>query len=289
MYLSHLMIDVGDNPDRPRPGRLWLRNMYHVHQRLCMAFPSSVRKEDDPRFLAPYKPDDFPQQRHLAGQKDTEIDSATLAQVHTQRSEGAGFLFRVDPLPGGRAMIVVLSQQKPDWAYAFGLNPEHDPRTKRPIGNAGYLLAAIPEEPRPLHVSINSGARFRFRLTANPTRKTGTLMKSERLAMEECGMKYPKRHGRRDPVPQEALEQWLRIRSEGCGFRLIKITAIQTGYVYFNKTHDAGNGQRLRSARYEGILEVTDPGAFRETLASGIGSAKAYGFGLLSVAPVSGG
>ncbi len=40
MYLSSLLIDVGDNPDRPRPGRLWLRNLYHVHQRLCMAFPS---------------------------------------------------------------------------------------------------------------------------------------------------------------------------------------------------------------------------------------------------------
>jgi hypothetical protein len=53
MYLSHLMIEVGSDPDRPRPGRLWLRNMYHVHQRLCMAFlpPVSKKNKDDPEFL----------------------------------------------------------------------------------------------------------------------------------------------------------------------------------------------------------------------------------------------
>ena len=59
MYLSCLLINVGDNPDHPRPGRLWLRNLYHVHQRLCMAFPSASRKADDPDFLRPFKPEDF--------------------------------------------------------------------------------------------------------------------------------------------------------------------------------------------------------------------------------------
>ena len=52
MFLSCLLIDIGDNPDRPRPGRIWLRNLYHVHQRLCMAFPSDPRKTDDRDFLA---------------------------------------------------------------------------------------------------------------------------------------------------------------------------------------------------------------------------------------------
>jgi CRISPR system Cascade subunit CasE len=39
---------------------------------------------------------------------------------------------------------------------------------------------------------------------------------------------------------------------------------------------------------YEGELEVTDTAAFRQALEKGIGSGKAYGFGLLSVAPASG-
>ena len=41
------------------------------------------------------------------------------------------------------------------------------------------------------------------------------------------------------------------------------------------------------AVRFDGFLRVTDAGAFRETLTRGIGSGKAYGFGLLSVAPVN--
>ena len=38
--------------------------------------------------------------------------------------------------------------------------------------------------------------------------------------------------------------------------------------------------------RFDGVLEVTDVAAFTETLAGGIGSAKAFGFGYLTVAPL---
>ncbi|MBI4518088.1 MAG: type I-E CRISPR-associated protein Cas6/Cse3/CasE [Deltaproteobacteria bacterium] len=44
--------------------------------------------------------------------------------------------------------------------------------------------------------------------------------------------------------------------------------------------------ERWISALYEGILEVTDPDHFRGTIISGIGPGKAFGFGLLSFAPV---
>lgn len=285
MYLSCLLINLGDDPDREDwRNRNWLRNLYRVHQRLAMAFPSDQRRNCDPEFLAPYKSEDFPEQRHLADQKDTEIDPAALAQVHTARSAGAGFLFRVDPLPGGRAMIVVLSHQEPDWSYAFGLYSDlTDPQTKRPIGNAGHLLAALPDKPRSFQISLNSDARFRFRLTANPTKKTDTLSKEERLA------KTPKRHGRRVAVPPEQFRQWLVARSKQHGFRLVgplEDTLITVaGYVYVNKTHDSSKGQRLRSVRYDGLLEIVDVERFRKALHSGIGPAKAFGFGLLSVAP----
>jgi len=61
---------------------------------------------------------------------------------------------------------------------------------------------------------------------------------------------------------------------------------MQVGYVYVNKTRDPTKGQRLRSVRYDGLLEVLDEERFRESLLSGIGPAKAFGFGLLSIAPV---
>lgn len=55
-----------------------------------------------------------------------------------------------------------------------------------------------------------------------------------------------------------------------------------------SRDEKCGEKQRLTfsSVLFEGELEITDANAFRQTLAQGIGSGKAYGFGLLSIAPV---
>lgn len=269
MYLSALLIDVGTNPDRPRPGRLWLRNLYRVHQRLCMAFPYPETKENDPDFLKPYQPcafhDSHPDYCSVSVEAD-HTRPCTLVEkpVHVPRDGQHNFQFRLDPQTGGRVVILVLSALEPDWDYAFH--------------NAQYLLAAPPATPGPLQASFSLGAKVHFWLVANPTRKIDT----------KSGPDGKRRHGRRVPVPptDDALRNWLERRAEACGFRLGVLTLIQPGYVYVNKSRDAGKGQRLRSVRYEGMLDVTDTNRFRDTLIEGIGPAKAFGFGLLSVAPV---
>lgn len=242
MFISMLLIDVGNDPDRPRPGRLWLRNRYRVHQRLCMAFPSAKREADDPDFLKPYDPEDFG--------KD---------HVHVARKPESGFLFRIDPQTGGGVVILAQSAIKPNWEYAFH--------------NAGYLLAAPPEV-KPFDPRFAEGEQFRFRLVANPTRKIGT----------KSGPDGRRRHGKRVPVPADRLFAWLSRQAEQAGFSPVEErTSIQPGYVYINKTRD-DRGQRLFCARYDGLLQVTDADAFRETLSGGVGPGKAFGFGLLSVA-----
>ena len=85
MFLSCLFIDVGANPDRPRPGRMWLRNLYHVHQRLCMAFPSAPRISEDPGFLKPFKPEDFAKTRFMCSVRPTPASSSA-----STRSPAAG-------------------------------------------------------------------------------------------------------------------------------------------------------------------------------------------------------
>lgn len=255
MFLSRLIIDIGDNPDRPRPGRMWLRNIYHVHQRLCMAFPSAERKADDVDFLKPFKSEDF-----------------ANGQVHKIRGADSGFLFRIDSQPGGRAVILVQSAIKPDWEYAFH--------------NAKYLLAAYPEA-KSYDPKFIEGQHLKFRLAANPTRR---LSKNSPDAKDESV-------GKRVPVPTDQLFDWLDIKAGKSGFAINKdSTAVQPGYVYFkkfrkqndkSKIEKNGEQSRLRSVRYEGALEVIDAETFRNTLINGIGSGKAFGFGLLSVAPVS--
>jgi CRISPR system Cascade subunit CasE len=249
MYLSCLLIDTGSNPDRPRPGRLWLRNHYHVHQRLCMAFPSAERKSDDEHFLKPFKPDDF-----------------ARGQVHVSRGRDTGSLFRVDPQSDGRAVIIVQSAQEPDWEYAFH--------------NAGYLLAAPPEV-KSLELVYAEGQRLQFRLLANPTR---------RLSKNSLGADGQpidaKDIGKRVPVRDEQLIDWLTRQGKSSGFATNEDDVLfQTGFIYFGKGQN-GDGQRLRSVRYDGVLTVTDPEKLRAAVAKGIGSGKAFGFGLLSIAPV---
>ncbi len=269
MFLSTLLIDTGVSPDRPRPGRLWLRNLYRVHQRLCMAFPSKERKKVDAEFLQPYSPGDFPEDRFRADEKPAPPPEVRR-QVHAKRDGHSGFLFRVDPLPGGRAIIVVLSALEPDWGYAFN--------------NALHLLAAIPERPRPLRVNIEVGQRFRFRLNANAVFRA--VAKSRHRSGEPVKAEWI---GKRIGVSgdESSLRRWIERRAASAGFSVSELTAAQPGYVYVNKTSAAGDAQRLRSVRYEGLLEVNDPDRFRDALISGIGPAKAFGFGLLSIAPAN--
>lgn len=291
MWKSTLLINVGDNPDQPRPGRLWLRNLYHVHQRLCMAFPTAERQRHDSDFLKPYKPDDFPEDRYLADRKqgdgNQEVSCEVLKQVHRPRDDNAGFLFRIDPQPGGRVVIVVQSAREPRWDYAFGLKEGLLDERGRPIGNAGYLLTAPPEK-KEFHPDFPIGKRLRFRLQANPTRRVYSKDSRER-----DGRPVEARWvGKRIPVPHDQLLNWLadwRVRignqPQAGGFSIDQErTSVQSGYVYVNEGRDGG-GHRLFSARYDGVLEVTDAEKFRNTLIRGIGSGKAFGFGLLSVAP----
>jgi len=279
MFLSTLLINVGSNPDRPHPGRDWLRNLYRVHQRLCMAFPSKERTEDDPAFLKPYDPAHFPEDRYQADEKPDEVGIDVLRHVHAKRDHGAGFLFRVDPQPGGSAVILVLSAIEPDWDYAFH--------------NARHLLAGPPDKPRPLQLTIETGRRFRFRLLANPTKRP-PLTKEQRLQKQADGevksLKRPRVQltWQADTDPAKVFADWLCARAKKAGFRVDPkdLTISNIGYVYIHKGGREDAAQRLRSARYEGILEVTDADAFAQTLAAGIGPAKAFGFGLLSLAPV---
>lgn len=272
MYLSTLLIDVGTNPDRVRPGRSWLRNIYRVHQRLCMAFPFPETKVNDPEFLKPYQPGAFRDTKQsdetvMAAQQESSIKKP----VHVPRDGSHNFLFRIDPHPGGRVVIIVHSAMQPDWDYAFH--------------NAQHLLAAPPSTSVSLQSSWDVGVTFRFRLVANPVYRARKDSKDQRGQPLDATWV-----GKRLPVPptDAALRNWLDRRSEAGGFRLGDLSLIQPGYVYVDKPTKNSEGHRHRIVRYEGTIEVIDSQFFRQTLIAGIGPAKAFGCGLLSIAPAPG-
>ncbi len=250
MFLSMLLIDVGSDPDHPRPGRLWMRNRYRVHQRLCMAFPSRQQKEGDDAFLKPFAPDQFAQ-----------------GHVHVRRNGDSGFLFRIDPHSGGRCVILVLSAIEPDWEYAFH--------------NAGYLLAGRPQT-RLFSPEIAAGQNWRFRIVCN------AVFRARKASSHGDEAIHEKWIGKRIGVSgdERSLRNWIDRRADGSGFRILEIALAQPGYVYVNRSKGEAGGQQLRSVLYEGILQVAGPEKFRSALESGIGPGKAFGFGLLSIAPL---
>ncbi len=76
------------------------------------------------------------------------------------------------------------------------------------------------------------------------------------------------------------------------GFRLANVRIKETvanvatvaGGKIKSRRSDADKPMTFGAATFEGVLEVTDAEKFRESLKQGIGTGKAYGFGLLSVA-----
>ena len=83
--------------------------------------------------------------------------------------------------------------------------------------------------------------------------------------------------------------KWLIDRSEPHGFRILESEAGQPDIAVKERHKEQfkrGDAiVTLVTAVFEGRLEVTDADRFRETLCQGVGRAKGFGCGLLTVAP----
>jgi CRISPR system Cascade subunit CasE len=259
-----------------------------------MAFPSQIPDSKEERLAAlcaPYsKAGDVV--RDLPGEPDT-------ADVHHERSNQAGFLFRIDyPVDHKRGVrrpvIIVQSANRPDWEYAFGLNPDAVDDRGRPIGNASFLLAAPPQVknvsldcsgnvlsltcldyPSKTRAPIKLGDAVRFRLRANPTRKV------------QDGSRIGKRK-RINPTLEDHAD-WLSNKLGRAAVSPICIENFVPGWSYgWRSKHESQPKQRMQwwSVLFEGTFRLGDVTELKSLLESGIGPAKAFGFGLLSIVPV---
>jgi CRISPR system Cascade subunit CasE len=167
-------------------------------------------------------------------------------------------LFRLDQHTRiGQITLLVQSRYEPDWAA---------------LPAADYLAVVDPydqaENPavKSFEVRFTPGQIFHFRLLGNPT---------------------VKRDGRRLGLYREEEQfRWLQRKADQGGFRLMQVRIGQEhaleGLV---PREDRKHRLRLLTVRFDGILEVSDPNRLRSSLFQGIGSAKGFGCGLLSLAP----
>jgi CRISPR system Cascade subunit CasE len=186
--------------------------------------------------------------------------------VHKPRDDdgAAGILFRVDEsLREHKITVLVQSHLAPDWSF---LNAEHDAR--------GHTYLLCPPESKAFDLKFAVGQRLAFRLRANPTRRLG----------KSAGERQGKRVG---ILKEEEQLEWLRRKADAGGFRIIRVLISREERIV-----DSPGAKPARPAlewfavQFDGILQVVNVDAFVRTLRGGIGSGKAFGFGLLSLAPV---
>lgn len=180
------------------------------------------------------------------------------------------FLWRLEPEtdPAGCPRILVQSKSIPNWTG---------------VSVQGWLAnadSAIDLKVRLKLDSLKAGQRFRFRLRANPCvtrdgKRLGLLRTDEQEAWLE---RKGKQHG--FSLPQLASFDFSEAPQDRIDVRISQEQMLR------GKQH-TGNGIRIYSVLYDGILMVTEPDNFRAALQTGIGHGKAMGLGLMSVAPMA--
>ena len=228
--------------------------LYHVHQRLCMAFPSPASEEDDSLFLKPFAPSGF-------------------QDVHGPRTDKPGFSFSHRPSPcRARHDIGAICTKA-----GLGIRIS---KCRLSSGGAWQI--------KPYNPQFQNGQLLRFRLAANPTMRLSKVSKGAdgKLVREEW-------IGKRVPVATDQLGEWLTRQAAHSGFSVERLDVVQSIICISEKEipalerdHEKQENGSLRYVHYEGSLKVTDSKGFACALIRGIGPAKGFGFGLLSIAPV---
>ena len=217
----------------------------------------------------------------LSNQVKTELND--IYQLHRtilkafseELSKDERVLFRVEPLPRhSPPFLLVQSQTKPDWEYCHSLQDNR----QRPYLLPDHLRS-FDDGPNPAvgtfdFNDLEAGQVCRFRLRANPTKRLNKDIPEKNL-----------KKGQRIGLFAEGEQlAWLQRQAESHGFVVGNLHIVDEGF-HGGKTKDE---QRLKffAVRFEGQLQVIDPEAMLKTVKSGIGPAKAFGCGLLSLAPV---
>ena len=173
-----------------------------------------------------------------------------------------GVLFRLEFSARGVPVVLVQSLTKPNWSAL----------------PANYL--GSPARSKPVASTISAGQVLGFRLVAQPTKKVTApgQRQGKRVALLDTGP---------DDAPTPA-RQWLHRQGTRYGFELLH-TLSEEIPSYGNKasTESAKNQLQLYGVRFDGLLRVHDPTLVGAAIQQGIGPGKAFGFGLLSVAPAA--
>jgi CRISPR system Cascade subunit CasE len=163
-------------------------------------------------------------------------------------------LYRLEYAQGIVPTLLVQSTDQPHWS----LNGQH------------MLACPATKDIEPALETIHTGQNLRFRLRANPTKREAASTRT---------------NAPRIPLTRwEDRARWLTRKLADAG-----ATPNHSALNIASQPRDTGRNKNHRitiwPVLFEGILTVEDPRLLRQAITAGIGPARAYGNGLLSIAP----
>lgn len=190
------------------------------------------------------------------------------------RVSGEGrILWRIDssPAPTNETWLYVVSPDRPDFSHI--------------AEQCGWPATSVGEtkDYSPVLGRLNAGQTWRFRLKANPARK---------VLVDQGRDPNPKVVGTiQGCVTMAQQVEWLLSRAESHGFTVASsdegFPLLTVSQRHTEKYERKGKKVTITTAMYDGILTVSDPDLLQHTLCFGMGRAKGFGCGLLTVSPVS--
>jgi len=167
-------------------------------------------------------------------------------------------LWRIDTLRG-RTYLIILSTERPDFT----------------VFAEQFCVDGVEGETKDYSAVLNhiaTGNCYRFRLVGNPTKKV-----------------TPKGAKNGKVVAIFNAEQqlkWFMEKADKSGFKVVA-NSVKVGPTDWQRFYRKAKDTQVEFGQvvFEGVLEVTDTEEFIDALTSGIGRAKAYGCGLLTIIP----
>lgn len=170
-------------------------------------------------------------------------------------------LWRVDHL-GPSTYFLVQSSRKPDFSHIIDQYGWPDSEQGWDTLEYDGFLSRIEE-----------GQVWRFRLTANPVHSVNVGEKRGKVMPHVT-------------VPQQ--KKWLLDRASSCGFKVVDTPqgepAFDVTERHIRRFERNSATVTVSMVTFEGALTVTDADLLRKAMISGIGRAKAYGCGLMTLA-----
>lgn len=209
---------------------------------------------------------------------------SSFPQPTSGQSERSRVLWRVDP-GEHHPILFVVSPRPPDFTH---LVEQAGWPTQPAWGTADY--SAFLE-------SLEPGQQWQFRLAANPVRNeprpdgqrgkrfahVTVQQQSAWLAQRAPSLGVSVDHG--PAALAKGMQPQPRSEPDEFDVDMVSFAVSDRRLVSFRRNRRTVT---IRRVQFDGTLRVADPDRFRTALTSGIGPAKAYGCGLMTLAPVAG-